>query len=373
MDNSFLLIVLLLVLGFLLPFLIFLIKTLKNILPYLYANARIKAKEAKFIKPETIDEMINTNSVAEIASILENSEYALAMQGLVLESAESIEDLLIRQTADVYSEVSRMFPEKMMPVLSFLRQQWDVKSLKTIMRGVRSGLTSDQIMSKVVPFGEIDAEFLKKLAESGSVEDMLTSFEGSSYEKLSALLPEYEQEKSLLPVEAVLDKVLLEGMWSSVTSDNELHALVPGFAARIDALNLKIILRAKNDHLLFSDIENYLIAGGDMHKTASGVFDEVDEVSAFLAEIEGTLFYKPLMEVLPDYEKDGSLYIIEKAIEETALSVGKDAALKQPYGIAPVLGFLSMKDAEVRNIRAISRAKEAGLSPDKIRDFVLRV
>ena len=76
----------------------------------------------------------------------------------------------------------------------------------------------------------------------------------------------YEQEKSLLPVEAMLDKILLEGMWNAVTSDNELTALVPGFAARIDALNLKIILRAKNDHLLFADIENYFIAGGDMHK-----------------------------------------------------------------------------------------------------------
>lgn len=373
MDNSFLLIVLLLGLGFFLPFLIFLVKNLKNILPYLYANARIKAKEAKLIKPETLDEMINTGSVAEIASILENSEYALAMQGLVLENAEAIEDLLTRQTADVYCEVSGMFPEKMVRVLSFLKQQWDVKNLKTVLRGVRSNTGADQVMSRLVPFGELDNEYLKKLADSGSVEDILTAFEGTAYDRVAALLPEYEQEKSLLPVEAMLDRILLEEMWNAVTSDNELIALVPGFAARIDALNLKTVLRAKNDHLLFSDIENYLVAGGDIHKFVSGVFDEIDEVSALLAEFEGTLFYRPLMEVLPDYEKDGSLYILEKAIEEAALAVGKDTAIKQPYGIAPVLGFLSMKDTEIRNIRAISRAKEAGLAPDKIREFVLRV
>jgi len=110
-----------------------------------------------------------------------------------------------------------------------------------------------------------------------------------------------------------------------------------------------------------------------LHKVAAGVFDEIDEVSALLVEVEGTIFYKPLMEILPDYEKEGSLYLLEKVIEETALIVGKDAALTQPYGIAPVLGFLSMKDTEVRNIRAISRAKEAGLSPEKTREFVLRV
>jgi V/A-type H+-transporting ATPase subunit C len=125
--------------------------------------------------------------------------------------------------------------------------------------------------------------------------------------------------------------------------------------------------------LLFADIENHLIAGGDMQKIAAGVFDEIDEISALLAELEGTIFYKPLMEALPEYEKDESLYILEKVIEEAYLTVGKDAAITQPYGISPVLGFLSMKDTEVRNIRAISRAKEAGLSPDKIREFVLRV
>lgn len=373
MNNSFLLIVLLLGLGFFLPLLIFLIKNLKNILPYLYANARIKAKEAKLIKPDTLEEMINTGSVAEIASILENSEYALAMQGLVLENAESIEDLLIRQTADVYCEVSGMFPAKMERVLNFLKQQWDVKNLKTILRGVRSGLGADQIMSRMVPFGEMNGEFLKKLAESGSVEDILTAFEGTAYDSISTLLPDYEQEKNLLPVEVMLDKLLLEEMWNAVTGDGDLIPLVPGVAARIDALNLKTVLRAKNDHLLFSDIETYLISGGDIHQWVSGIFDEIDEISALLPELEGSLFYKPLMEVLPDYEKDKSLYVLEKAIEEAALAVGRDAAIKQPYGIAPVLGFLSRKDTEIRNIRAVSRAKEAGLSPDKIREFVLRV
>ena len=372
-DSNFFLILLLLGLGFLLPFLIFMARNLRNILPYLYVNARISAKEAKLLKPETLEEMVNAGSVAEIASILENSEYSFAMQGLVLESSESIEDLLTRQTADTYCEIAKMLPGNMEKVFSFLLQQWDVRNLKTIIRGVRKGLPSDEVASKIVPFGQMDEETLKKMAESSSVEDMLPLFEGTCYGQLAVMLPAYEQEKSLLPLEFLLDRILMEDMWNKVTSDRELMALRPGFAARIDAINLKILFRAKKDHLLCSDIENYLIPGGDLPESIFSIFDEVDEVGALVTELEGTPFYKALMDVLPEHEKEGTLFHLEKFLEETALSIGKQTAVKQPYGIAPVLGYLSQKETEVKNIRAISRSKEAGMPPEKIREFVLGI
>jgi len=374
MESKFFLVLLLLVLGFLLPFLIFLMRNLRNILPYLYVTARIRAKEARLIKPDTMDEMINAGSVAEIASILENSDYAFAMQGLVLDSAESIEDLLTRQTADIYSEIAKMLPANVKNVFSFLQQQWDVHNMKTILRGVRSGLTDEQMLSRTVRFGELDAEVLKKMAEATSIEELIPLFEATRYEQVSGMLSSYEQEQSLLCLEVMLDKVLLETMWDRVTADRELQPLQPGLAARIDALNLKIVFRAKRDHLLFGDIEKYLIAGGDLYASLPGLaFDEVDETGALLAEFEGTAFYKPLMDALPEHEKSGSLAPLEKALDETALAIGKDSSIKQPYGIAPILGYLSLKDTETRNIRAISRAKEAGMVPETIREFVLRV
>jgi V/A-type H+-transporting ATPase subunit C len=160
-------------------------------------------------------------------------------------------------------------------------------------------------------------------------------------------------------------------MWNQVVADNRLQTLKPGLAASIDALNLKTLFRGKKDHLLLSDIENYLISGGDLHTTLLNVFDEVDEVTALVAELEGTAFFKPLMEMMPEYEKTGALFQLEKALDETALWVGKETSIKQPYGIAPMLGYLSLKETEVRNIRAISRAKEAGLAPEQIRELVL--
>ncbi len=373
MDSNFLLIVLLLALGLALPLLIFLMRLVSNLLPYLYATARIRAKEARLLKPETLEELVNTGSVAEIASFLENTEYGLAMQGLVLESAEAIEQLLERQTADIYSEVAAMMPDKVQAVFAFLRRQWDVRNVKTVLRGVRANVPAEKILTSLLPFGTLDAELLKKMAESTAVEDILPLLEATPCGALAQMLPAYEQAGSLLPLEAMLDRRLLEDMWRHVEAGGPLQVLQPFFAARIDAVNIKILLRAKRDHLLLADVEPYLATGGHASLRLIRAFDEVDDVSALVSELEGTLYYKPAMEALADYDRSGSLACLEKALDETALAIGRDTAVKQPYGIAPVVGFLARKDVEVRNIRAISRAKEAGLAPEYIRELVLNV
>jgi len=373
MDSNFLLVLLLLVLGLSLPLLIFLMRTLGTILPYLYATARIRAKEARLLKPEALEELVNTGSVAEIASLLENTEYALAMQGLVLENAESIEQLLERQSADMFSEVASMMPDKVQAVFAFLRQQWDVRNLKALVRGVRAGLSAERIMASLLPYGTLDPEFLKKMAEAAGIEDVLPLLEPTPYGELAQMLPAYEQAASLVPLECALDRVLLESMWRQVEAGGPLQVLQPSFAGRIDALNIKILMRAKRDHLLLSDVEPYLVAGGAASQPLARAFDEVDDVSALASELEGTLYYKPVMDALADYDRAGSLFALEKALDETVLAIGRDTAVKQPYGIAPVLGFLARKDVEVRNIRAIARAKEAGLAPECIHELVLNV
>ena len=101
-----------------------------------------------------------------------------------------------------------------------------------------------------VPFGTLDEELLKKMAEAAGIEDVIPLFEATPYSALAQMLPAYEQAESLLPLESMLDKVLLENMWACVEVGGPLQVLQSFFAARIDAINMKILMRAKRDHLL---------------------------------------------------------------------------------------------------------------------------
>lgn len=317
--------------------------------------------------------MIEADSIAELAARLENTDYAFAMPDLVLDNAEAIERLLIRYAAAVYQELAEMMPKKISPAFSFLLQEWDVRNIKVILRGIRRGLPAGEILSRVIPVGELSSSLLSKLAEAGSVEQSIALLEGSPYAFLAELVQRYEQERRLLGIEAALDKNLLETMWNRVMAEPELTVLRPFLAARLDGINLKILFRAKRDLVPLSEIMPHLIGGGEILDGPLKIFDEVDEIGALIASIEWSPFYHPLTDVFPEYEKTGSLAILEKVVDETVLKVGRDTAIKFPYGIAPVAGYLALREAELRNVRAIARLKEAGIAPDKIRELVLVV
>jgi V/A-type H+-transporting ATPase subunit C len=373
MNYQLFVLVLLLLLGLLFPYLVFLARSVKNIVPYLYLNARISAKQGRLIKKNMLNDMIDADSIAELASRLENTDYAFAMPDLVLDNAESIERLLMRYTAAVYRELADMMPKKISSAFSFLLQEWDVKNIKTILRGIRRGLPPGEILSRIIPVGEMPSPLLSKLAEAGTVEQSIAHLEGTQYAFVTELIQRYEQDRTLLVIESALDKWLLETMWNRAMADPELMVLRPFLAARLDGINLKILFRAKRDLVPLSEIMPHLILGGEILDGPLKIFDEVDEIGALIASIEWSPFYHPLTDAFPEYEKTGSLAILEKVVDETVLKVGRDTAIKFPYGIAPVAGYLALRETELRNIRAIARLKEVGMPPDQIRELILVV
>lgn len=68
-----------------------------------------------------------------------------------------------------------------------------------------------------------------------------------------------------------------------------------------------------------------------------------------------------------------SLAEIVTALDGYLVKVGKDISITQPFGIGPAIGYLSMKDMEIRNVRTLARGIEVGLSPDEIRNLIMKV
>jgi V/A-type H+-transporting ATPase subunit C len=53
--------------------------------------------------------------------------------------------------------------------------------------------------------------------------------------------------------------------------------------------------------------------------------------------------------------------------------MGWEISLKHPFGIGPLMGFLSLKEAELRNVRAIAIAKEANVEHEEIRSLTVSI
>ena len=372
-SNEFIIIVIGMVFLLSLPLLVFLAKTVQNITPYLYMNARLKAKEGRLISKVQLEDMLSAHSLSEIASLLEGTPYGSEMQGLMVSNAETLEEVLQKHRTTLYGEIMGMLPAKIRDVFSYLNRELEANTIKSILRDIHAQSPAEQIGQGIVSTEGFHEETLKRMYESQSIAELLPLLEGTTYESLVEKLPSYEQTKLLSGFESELDKIVLTEIWKVISSRDDLSMIHDYFATKIDLMNLKVLLRAKRDRLSWDAIENFLLPQGTLYHHAKTGYGEEEDIRGLINSLETTPFYAALVEVLPEYEKTSSLVPLEKVVDEFLLKMGWDISVKNPFGAGPLMGFLSLKEAEMRNVRAIAIAKEAQLDQDTIRSLMVSV
>jgi V/A-type H+-transporting ATPase subunit C len=355
----------------LLLLLIPLVRVGRDIIPYVYSTARIRAKESKLIQGDRLEDLISATSLTEVVSYLEATDYARYMQDLMLTGSEAVERALLNQMADSYVEIASMVPRKVQSTFSVLSRIWDVRNLKTILRGIQERVPSDDIKAHLLHVGELDPKMLYDMAEANTIADVVSALEETRYASISEVLPKYEASRNMLHLETALDRILWEDAWLTVEPTN-LVPLKRYLAICVDTINLKTLLRAKNEDVPFDSIQSSLISGGLILKKAEKAFEEADVASMVLA-LEGTEYYSTMSGAVAEYERTGTLIAIENALDQYLIITGRDISIKQPFGIGPLVGFIAQKEAELKNVRAIARGKEVGLSVDEIRNIVINI
>jgi len=363
-----------LVLG-LIIFIPILLKVLE-IASYAYSNSRIRVMESRIISEDKLREMIEASSLAEIVAALETTEYSPYLREMMEERSEAIEKALNRHTADTYRDVATMVPQNLEKIFTMLLRKWDVYNIKLILRGVYAERSPDDIQADLIPVGEFEPSQISELAEARSVEEVVSNLDGTPYSHLTESLQLFDQTKNLTILEAKLDKSLYEDAWEDVTSqplDENLLALKNYLTANIDIVNLKFLFRTKRNSLSGGGIESYLVGGGGLSESLLKGLIEIESVDNLIAALEDTRYYQPILNAVPEYEASGSILPIELALDGYLVKVGKDISITQPFGIGPAIGYLSMKDMEIRNVRTLARGIEVGLSPDEIRNLIMKV
>lgn len=359
-----------------------------QIADYAYINARVRSMDSRLIKDEKLKEMLAASSLAEVVAALETTEYAPYLREMMGESeegrSESIERALNRHTADTYKDLSKMLfnttkTPDLQDFLDLMLRKWDVYNIKRVLRGVQAERSVDELRADIIPMAvgqDRKVLDLSGILEARSVEEVVSGLSGTPYAALNEALPLYDQTKNLTILEAKLDKIFYETLWNNVIIqriDDNLTFVRLYLSAVIDVLNLKILFRAKRDALPGNIIENYLIKGGELPESKIKNLLEMETVGNMVASLEGTRYYEPLTGILEEYDATGSVLSLEMALDNFLADRANDLYTMQPFGMGPVIGYISKKDTEVRNVRAVARGVEVGLSSDDIRKLMVRV
>jgi V/A-type H+-transporting ATPase subunit C len=141
----------------------------------------------------------------------------------------------------------------------------------------------------------------------------------------------------------------------------------------IDILNIKNVLRAKQ--LDYDEASCKKLFLGDGQEIASWKFEEiseVDQVSQVISGLEGTSYYGVLKDAIEQYDKEGSVQVLENALDGLFLKLVKDISMQNYINIGPTIRFLVSKEFEIKNLKIIAKGISENLSSDIIKSLLIK-
>ena len=341
-----------------------------DIYPYLQPNARVRARKGRLFDEKQISELVDANNVDDVTNYLRGSpDYAEHLDEYPLEKALDV------QLGETYDMVARLAPSSVQSSFKVLAKQSDIDNIKSLLIAKEAGLDKEATEELLIPAGSL-YEDISRLSDAETVTDVVAGLDGTEYAPvLEEVIPQYENTGMVLPFESALNKYYLEKLLKSTESpaDENTQILYSYIGNQVDVANIKLILRAKADGLDYDAISPYMISNGyQLREWKLKDLMESQDVTGVISSLEGTKYADVLTELLLEYNETGSVAIFEKALDKFLVDSAKSASMKKPIGIGPIIGYLSQKEVEIRNLKVIARAKrEADFPVSRLREMLV--
>jgi V/A-type H+-transporting ATPase subunit C len=337
---------------------------------YEYVVARVRSRRSKLFDDDDYRKLVRMGT-GEIARFMEESEYETEMNrlGSRHSGVDLIEYALNANLAGHFDDLLRWADGRLYDYVARYLRKFDAWNVKTVLRGLYSGVDPEAIESDLIDAGEFSEQQLSELLEAGSIQDVVAALDGTVFgDPLAAALEDYEETDLLVPLENAVDRTfyerLVEGLPSNPDTATALY--VEFLEAEIDFRNLRNALRLARSGADM-DPSEYFIAGGtlfDESEVRRLVGDE-DELVEYIRESSYGGDLGAALNVLSEAE---TLIEFEHAIDIALLEYADTLSNRYPLSVCPVLSFVLAKEREVDNIRAIARGREAGLGPEEIQE-----
>ena len=341
-----------------------------DIYPYLNPSARVRARKGRLFDEKQISEIVETNDIEEVENYLKGvPEYADVLEEYPLDKALDVE------RANTYDLVARLAPKDIKAPFAVMSKKADIDNIKSLLTAKEVGYDAEETKELLIPCGSLYSD-LESLADAETVTDVITGLDNTEYAGvLEDALPQYENTKMILSLESALDKYYLGKLLRStdVPSDENKQILYSYIGTQVDVANLKLIIRAKEDGLDYDAIAPYILDEGyQLREWKLKDLMESPDVTNVISGLEGTKYSDVLTDAMAKYNENASIAVFEKALDAYLSKSAKSLSMKKPLGIGPIIGYVSQKETEIKNLKIIARAKrEADFPNDKIMEMLL--
>lgn len=320
---------------------------------YLYSTARFRAKAAGLPNTEVFFHLAEARDIDECLR-------QLAECGIVIEKNSNgellIEESLDRYLTDSFNEVADCLPEPGM--VDVFRYPYDAHNAKTLLK---SRVRGTDPLPLLMGMGTVSPD--------GAVLAFQTEEYGSFSPAIAQSIPKASELFAQTNDPQLLDAVIDAGCFADMLAKVEPYGavLVNAVQTKIDSINILTALRILRMGGYTSDFySQHFIPGGKLaEEIMMKAFDNGE--SALITALSRTP-YASLSDVFGDKE-EARLSEWEAACDQCYRKVLKQAG-SILAGADVLFAYLADRENEVKQIRILLTAKQAGLSTERIKSLI---
>jgi vacuolar-type H+-ATPase subunit C/Vma6 len=343
---------------------------------YGLVNTRIRGKKSRFLTVGDFERFLQSDDFDEFIKLLEATAYGPILREEFPEGVPHPDELAILLSKDFVQVITTLIKSLSGKVRSFMETYMNMvtsENLKSIIRGVHVGLDKEEILRFAVPLTPNQDQEFKFLIQADSVEELITRIPFDDLrEVLISHLPVYKEFDSTAVFEVAIEEWYLNTVKEELENfpKSDQNRVMEILETRVLLQNTLSILRA-----LDLNLESEITKISMIHLTTKtdALMERMLKRKTWeevLSELSKTKFSRIGNQIQRLYEEENDLAEVEILIEDYQAQQIKKQLSGFPFHLGIIVGFISMKFYEIRNIRSIAVGLEKGESPDEIRKMI---
>lgn len=341
-----------------------------KIFKYSHLSTKIKAMKGKMLSEDDYDKLIKKNNVSEVAAYLKyETYYGDALKDLNEADVHRgyLEILLYRAEIIDSLKIARYLKGSYKTIYRFVYRKYEIEDLKKMLRTLQMGKSLTEIDRKILFISKHSKINFDETLKATSIRELVDSVKGTNfYNILNGLIID-DYHIDLFAAEMALDLYyyhkLIDQLHKSIGS-SEKEIVSSLFGAEADLKNILWIYRAKKYYDISKEmLYRYLIPLSYKLKKQELInmieSKELDE----LIGIVGETYYKNYLDNNPE--------LWEHQFLRYLLKIQNRNIIKSPYSLAPIIGYIVIKELEIRNIIAIIEGIRYKVEPLEIKRHLI--
>lgn len=232
-----------------------------------YVIARVRARRSALFGDEEYRKLVRMGP-AEIARFMEESEYEAEVNALGsrFSGVDLIEYALNQNLAKQFNDILDWADGRLYDLIARYLRKFDAWNVKTVIRGLYSGASREEVESDLIRAGEFDDRLISRLLDAGEIEEVVSVLSGTIFgDGLAAAYEEYEEVGVLVPLENAVDRAFYEQLLDDLVVGEEAKQYREFLEAEIDFRNARNALRIARSGADLDPVD-YFIEGGTLFR-----------------------------------------------------------------------------------------------------------